>query len=196
MAVETSASKIRVVLRPEVTLDDIEEAALDLDWLFLRNWPASEERPYEDLWVDRDEQTSIHYIDDHLVSVQYLLISGPDARTVETEAREALSTCGPADATNAWQHASTRAERVEAVYLLALATDPADYTSAAELLRAAASDGDPEVRRAVILAATYVGWPELRAVLAELEERDPDESVRRDARFALEGLNMQDQLEG
>lgn len=195
MAEGRPGPKTRVVLRPEVTLDEVEEAALDLDWLLVRNWPASDKRPYEDIYLDRDEQTAIHYLDDHLVGLRYLVINGPDAGEVEREAREALPTYQPEHATAAWAAASTPEQKINAVNVLALATDPAERDGAVEALQSAAADLDREVRRAVILATTYVGWPELRALLSSMEH-DADESVRQDARWALEGLAEQDRLGG
>lgn len=195
MNASQSPPKTRVVLRPEVTVDDIEEAALDLDWLLVRNWPASDERPYEDMYVDRDEETVIHYLDDNLVGLRYLVIKGPDADTIERDARELLPTYRPDDATKAWTTAATLEQKTQAVHLLALATDPKERASAVEALQSAAADPDPRVRRAVILASTYVGWPELRTLLSALAE-DSDESVHRDAQLASEGLAEQDRLGG
>jgi HEAT repeats len=182
--------KIRVVLRPEAGREDVDDVALDLDWLFLRNFPSSEERPYEDMWIDRDERTYIHYIEDHLVDLRYLVLNGPDADQLRSEVVAVLAVHQPADGPAAWESARSEADRIQAVHLLALTADPDDHAEAAGYLRRAAEDTGVEVRRAVILAATYVGWPELRELLTELAQSDPDPTVVRDARLALEGLDL------
>lgn len=192
MTMADGAPAIRVVLRPQVTLDEIEDAALDLDWLLVRSWPASGERPYEDLYLAADEQTEISFLDDDLVDLHYLVIRGPGAASAEAQARESFAVYEPADAARAWADATTVEDKIVAVHLLALTAGPGDVAPATEALLGAATDADPQVRRAVIRAATYVGWPPLRQALAELERHDADETVRRDARWAREGFAIGD----
>jgi hypothetical protein len=48
-------------------------------------------------------------------------------------------------------------------------------------LEQAAEDADPRVRDAATLAAGYVAWPQLRALLRRLAEHDPHPMVRQDA---------------
>ncbi|WP_410597530.1 HEAT repeat domain-containing protein [Amycolatopsis sp. lyj-23] len=195
MSEPARSPKSRIVLRPEVTREQVEDAALDLDWLFLQNWPRGEDRPYEDVWVDRDERTWIHYVEDHLVEARYLVVKGADVPAVESEARELLAAYRPEDALRAWDSATTADERVEAVHLLALTADPEDRSGSVAKLRAAASDDVTAVRRALVLVTTYVGWPELRQLLEDMTSNDPVEAVRQEARLALDGLGYQDSLE-
>jgi hypothetical protein len=79
---------------------------------------------------------------------------------------------------------------------VALAADPDDRASATAALREAALDGDDEVRLAVVRASTYVGWPELREVLATLRDSASGPTVRHLAGVALDGLALQDGQDG
>jgi hypothetical protein len=194
MSEPVPSPKNRVVLRPEVTREQVEDAALDLEWLLLKSWPRGQDRPYEDVWVDRDEQTWIHYIEDHLVDLRYLVVKGTDVSAVESEARQLLPAYQAEDARRAWDTATTADERVEAVYLLALTAGPEDRSRAVAALQAASSDGDPAVRHALVLATTYVGWPELRRLLELLAKNDSVDAVRQEARLALDGLRHQDSM--
>ncbi len=187
-------AKVRVVLREGVGPVDVDDVALDLDWLLVGHWDATDERPYEDRYVDRAERTSVSYLDDTYVGLRYLVVTGPDARSVADEAREALPTLSGADALAALAAARTDAERAAAVPAVALAAGE-DRSDAVTALRTAAVDGDDGVRMAVVRAATYVGWPELRQLLETLRESASGKDVRHLAGVALEGLALQDEAE-
>jgi hypothetical protein len=186
--------KLRVVLRPDVTADDVDDAALDLDWSLVGHWDATDERPYEDRYLDPTERTSVSFVDDTYVGLRYLVVSGPDLEPVAAEAREMLPTVPAAEALAALAGARTSADRAAAVPAVALAADPDDRASAAAALREAALEGDDEVRLAVVRASTYVGWPELREVLATLRDSASGPAVRHLAGVALDGLALQDEL--
>ncbi|WP_141372247.1 HEAT repeat domain-containing protein [Cellulomonas cellasea] len=192
---------LRVLLRPLSGADDVDDAALDLGWRLDRHWDASDERPYEDLYVDEQHDdaaltTTISYVDDTYIGARYLVVRGPRAREVADDARALLPTVGFDEAVAVLDAAADATARAAAVPPVALAAVEGEGARATAALREAARRGDDAVRRAIVRAATYTGWPELRTLLVELQEGAEDSDVRRLAAAALEGLRLQDAQEG
>ncbi|MFI7434111.1 hypothetical protein [Micromonospora haikouensis] len=176
----------RIVLKPNVGLPDVEEAAFDLQWLLVRHWDASDERPYEDVWVDANEAGSIHYLDDHMVDLRYLTFRGPNSAQNADDARAALATYSSEEALSVFVSAQTVDERVQAVYLAALGATQ-HRPAVSSILEEAVEDDQVAVRHAVAVAIAYLGWPSLGGLLERLRH-DADESVRSGADLVHEGL--------
>jgi hypothetical protein len=179
--------RLRIVTRHEPTVDEIEDAALDLDWLPVGSVEATEEHPALTRWLDGSEQTSIDYVEDAAVGLRYFDIAGPRADDVGQDIHKAFDVYTPAEALAALRDAAP-ADRPAAVLLAGLGAGPAGPDLVAALT-AAAADPAADVRRATVLATGYLGWPDLLDLLTRLERDDPDPDVREDATSMLQILD-------
>jgi hypothetical protein len=184
------AQKARFLLKESVSEDEIYTAALNNDWLWWDKTLSSEDNPYEVVWITDDEQKSIHYIEDHLINLRYLVAQGDDVEQIIKQIHSSLDIYNNAEIRQLVEKASTRDEHICAIYQVGIAASQ-DYDSEFfELLKIGLSNPDAEVRKAAILAVGYVGWSEFREILQHLKTDDPHLMVRERASIMLEGYDI------
>lgn len=181
---------MRVALKGDVSREDVENLAWDLDWLLAEMADPSGDRPYEDVWATADERTAIHYIEDPVLELSYLVVEGGDVDAVVDQIRGAVGTYTPQEALEALRMASSRDEKIEAIYLLAIASGNEDNEVLTALSKAA-EDKDADVRHSVVVATGYLGWRQLRVLLERMRDGDQTQSVRDDAALMLEALDRE-----
>ena len=84
----------RVVLKESVSRKDIEIVAWDNDWVFEDEIIQGKQNPYEVIWTVEDEQNTIHYIEDFLIQVNYILARGQDSDLIIQQVCSSLATYG------------------------------------------------------------------------------------------------------
>lgn len=119
-----------------------------------------------------------------------LLEPGGDVDKVVAAAREQLPTVDPAEPLKQLEGAKSVSDKVDGLYKLGVAAAGKPDAKVASAFERALSDEDATVRHAAIVAAGYLGWQELRALLKKLAAEDEDESVRKDAALMLESLEQ------
>ena len=87
-------SWIRLALKNSVSKLDFDKAAWKYGWLWWEDIPRTENNPYEVIRTTRSNKTSIHYFDDHLMDVCYIIIDGSEeeAQKVHREICSSLDT--------------------------------------------------------------------------------------------------------
>ena len=138
---------------------------------------VGETRPYEEIWSLDNGHSAVHYIEDGLLGLLYVVVLGEHVDEVEASLRRALETVRPKDALEWLEDAASAERRVQAAaYLAASAERPAlDLIEAFDRLM---RDPVADVRRAAIFAATYPAWPDSPSG----PERRPGRCRRRGAR--------------
>lgn len=177
----------RIVLRPQVTPDDVQDIAWDLDWNAVEVGNRTSDTPV-DVWATRDERTEIRLVEDRPIGMRYFLVRGPEREAVSTSIRNACPTWTPSDAVDFARRSADVDDILVGVYAVALSAESEDRAPAIEQLRALAAHPDAAVRQAVVIATGYVGWPELVAVVEEIHRDDPVDHVRTNAGVLLDGL--------
>jgi hypothetical protein len=167
----------RIVLSPNITRRQFEDYAFDAGWRLHQVVDADQERPYEEIWAVDDGQSAVHYIEDELLGLLYVIVMGENARELDTGLRRGLDTVRPEVALGWLEDATWAGARVQAVaYLAAAAEQPApDLIHAFDRLM---RDPDADVRRAALFAATYPRWPELLTLIRSVAKHDTDSEVR------------------
>jgi len=178
--------RLRIVAHDDLTAEDVEDAALDLDWLLVGNWQQTNEHPALTSFLDQSERTRIDYVEDAIAGFRYFDVVGRFAYDVERDIRATFPTYSADKALDALRTAPPD-ERPGAVLLAALGAGSSEH-ALVEALRSAAADENPAVRRSVVLGVGYVGWPALVELLAELNRTDPDPDVREDAATMIQVL--------
>ncbi|MFF2955040.1 HEAT repeat domain-containing protein [Kitasatospora sp. NPDC057965] len=186
----------RLVLRPEFGEHDFKLVVWDLFWDLL-DLGRQEDGAVVDSWLTPDGGAEVHYVDDRITGMRYVTIRGDGAAGAEAELRprcrvwtldEALSALREASDRNEQTEGTDRNDRLVALYAAALTAEGPEDRSLVEAFAAAARDGDPGIRQAVVVATGYLPWPGLVALVKELSRTDPVDHVRHNARVLLEGL--------
>ncbi|HEY1345687.1 MAG TPA: hypothetical protein VGF54_11910 [Streptosporangiaceae bacterium] len=167
----------RIVLSPRVTRREFEDIAFGSGWRLHEVVEAAEEHPYEEIWSVDNGRSAVHYIEDGLLGLLYVIVLGEHVDELEASLRRALETVRPADALEWLDDAASAERRVQAAaYLAASAEHPApDLIEAFDRLM---RDPVADVRRAAIFAATYPAWPELLPLVQNVARDDADAGVR------------------
>jgi hypothetical protein len=178
----------RIVLAPSSTRADFHDSALEHGWQLERVVDAGAENPYEEIWTLGDTRTAVHYIEDALINVPYLLVFGERVDDVAARVSEALETVTAEDAVRATRMARTRAERLRSIAYLAAAApatvDPEVLAAFEELL----ADPDPTVRDSAIFGSVYAQWPEIGDLLEHVRAHDAEPPIRQAADDALAAI--------
>ena len=185
------SSQVKIILRDPISEDDFRPIAYFQGWLWWDKVPESEEHPYESIYTTLDKKTSLHFVDDSLLDVRYLLIKGSNVEATAAKARSVLPTWEDAEVLRTARGADEPEERQRAILQSAVLAAENKDPVFLEIFRQARSHPDPAVRRAAMTAISYLGWPELREIVAEYAS-DPDPEVRQDAATLLEAYELQD----
>ena len=178
-----------MALSPDVTRDDVETAAWDLNLFVSHRVPATADQPREDVWRTIDERTWLHEIEDHITGLRYLVVRGADVDRYVRKIRQQLPTVTHTDALRALTAAATPDAKLLALYQLGVAAPPrANRLVVAALTRALGEEPDDGLRQAAVIAIAYTGWPEFADVVRRAAETDPSERVRSTARGLLTQL--------
>jgi hypothetical protein len=177
----------RVLLRPEVTEEQVEDVSLDLGWVVLGSRVATDTTPYEQVWQDENAAVYVHFVWDDLLALAFLLLHGGDVPTVERKVRAALPTYTYDEVLTELRSATDGAQLTDSIFRLAVLR-PAEDPEVIELLQRAAGSKDAAVRRCVVHGVSYLEWPALLTLIADLRENDPDQTVREDAALVLDAI--------
>ncbi|MFD7285536.1 HEAT repeat domain-containing protein [Streptomyces sp. NPDC059863] len=177
----------RVVLRPQVTREDVQDIAWEFNWNAIEAGDRSSDTPV-DVWQTLNGGTEIRFVQDRPIGMRYFLIHGTDCESVVRDLRNAVPTWTFPDALSFVRHADDRDDTLIGLYAVALSAASTDRGAAVEQLRAMAGSPDAGIRQAVVIATGYLGWPELIALVEEIHRTDPVDHVRTNAGVLLDGL--------
>jgi hypothetical protein len=183
----------RLCLQDAVSVGDLSSLAWELDWDIYEIYRGGGRTPFEKVWRSRDEASAIHYVEDPLIGLRYLLLRGANQDGIAEQIRESIGILGREALSNEHQQATGSRELERTLRQMAVAAVPhrPDPDWLARFRQAGIHDSS-RVRRAVVLAAVYTGWRGLAPLLADLAAADPDQAIRSLARQALESLNYKD----
>ncbi len=139
--------------------------------------------PFELMWKTKDEETTIHYIEDELVQFSYIVVKGKDVDKVVSKICSKIEVYSNEEIFRKFIDATNRSEKMKAVAYLGVASPYKFDAQFFELLQTAFSDVDSEVRRTAVWCIGYASWPEFKETLDRLAKSDPDELVREHAGY-------------
>jgi len=145
----------RIVLRSDVTRDDIDEMIARLRFRLMNLLPATTSHPSQMIVLTEDRSHILQLVDDEKLGLTYVVPNGPDVEGCVREVRAALATYAVEEIQTLLAHRDAN-ERALGVKLAALCL-PADEANRA--LRAARGDSEGVVRDAATLALPYVELP-------------------------------------
>ena len=183
------SGKIRLLLKDSMSKSNVYKLSVIRDWLWLERVPQSDSNPYEEIWVKDvyDDQTSIHYLEDHWIDLRYLVARGPDAEEV---AQQILSSLEIVDAQEVLRSSPIDLEaEIKAVYQIGILAPQAFTQNFFEYLESKLTSKEVSIRKAAIIAVAYIGWSEFKPIVRVLKESDPEPEIREDASRLLDGFD-------
>ncbi|MFF8958233.1 HEAT repeat domain-containing protein [Streptomyces sp. NPDC014894] len=184
-------TKQRIVLHRQVTPDDIQDVAWDLDWNAIEVG-IRDSGSLVDVWRTNDGETDIRFVQDFPIGTCYLLVSGRGVESVTENIRSRAFTWTFTEALSFTRRAAGRDDTLAGIYAVALSADSTDRDAAVELLHSMTRSPDPGIRQAVVIATGYLGWPELIDLVEEIHRTDAVYEVRANAGVLLDGLRRHD----
>jgi hypothetical protein len=179
----------RVVLKGETAKESFAELAYSQDWVIDEIGTASDEEPYEEVWITPEGGSELHLIEDHLIGLAYVDILGRHRGKLAALIRSRLDTYSKEEIIDAARSAGNPRELARAVRLAgAVATEGFDQDLFEIFLRAFGSE-DPQTRIAAIIAAGYAEWREFIPLIEPLARNDPNQTVRETAASIGEGFH-------
>ncbi|MER6009324.1 hypothetical protein [Streptomyces bluensis] len=178
----------RVVLKGEVTLDDVGVLSWRQDWNTV-SFSRKGELPEREVWETMSGDTVITFLGDHITGLRYLVIDGVEEEEVCACVASQLPCWSHEEALEFLSQAGDRDEKIHGIYLSAVSAPFREHGSLADRFGELAADPDPDVRRAVLVGIGYLDpWPSLRDLAMDMKNNDADDGVRRDASYLIEGL--------
>lgn len=176
--------KLRVPLRTNVSANDVDNAFTDNGWPVDRAVVDDVGDPIFKRW-HAGEATTVHYIRDSNVGVDYILVAGERAADTARAVHRQLSSWSTEDILAYAEWASVREDLVIVLHLIGLIGGDEFDAALYRHLERGATHGDPEVRRAAMLAASYLRWPEVATMVLGVFRADPAHEVRSAASAVL-----------
>lgn len=167
----------RLVLKDDATLDDVRAVATADGWEERGRIEADERQPLQVIWLVPDRAASVHYVEDTMVGLTYLIFRGYDTDDVRLHAGARVPSWGVVE-TSALLRSPDPAQRRRGVLITCLAAPIASEPPILLSLGRMAADPDPAVRHALVLGLMFVDWPDVDRVLAGLAEGDGEPAVR------------------
>jgi hypothetical protein len=177
----------RLMLNPVLIESDISALAGLQGWQIYAVKPA-DEVSYERIFTTPDGKNFISYVEDFGIGVRYLAVQGPDAAELSDRIPKLLPLVSRDDVLRMARNASTRDERVAAVYHIAAVSTPRFDSDLFQLILEALESDDAEVRKAAIFASSYPAWRELEIPLQRARANDTDPAVRELADITIKSI--------
>jgi len=181
---------IRIALKSGVSLEGVQTFAWDQNWN-LTAATREDERPTRFGWETVDGRTSVSYIEDPYIGISYLTVTGAAVEKVSQSVRASLETWTFTEAMSLLTGAVDRDTKIRGIYLCAVSAVRREIRELVSVYRGLADDPNADIRHALLVGIGYMGANvELRALAEDLHRNDPDEKVRRDAGYLIEGLDL------
>ncbi|MGH3117619.1 MAG: hypothetical protein ACRDQ2_11030 [Gaiellales bacterium] len=177
----------RVALRGDIG-DALDRIAEREGWGFETFVEETKDQPFELVWTTEDGRASIHYVEDPVLGIDYVLARGKRHDDVVNLLRSEVDTVPPSEVVAGSKEAHTKEEMIGATYLAAATASSKFDPALFDVIERALSSSAPQVRLSGIVSCGYVEWKQCRSPLERLAKSDPDDDVRRAARAALQGL--------
>ncbi|MER5556018.1 hypothetical protein ABT001_30840 [Streptomyces sp. NPDC002793] len=183
------SSKIRLVPRAVTSRADIEQLAKQLGWTHHRTTQKGERTPFEITWLSPDRGAVIHWIEDHLVRVDYLLVQGPAVDPAISSLKSRIDFHSSESLQEVFDETRDSSALMDALHALGVyCSGPFDPHLFA-LFRWSMNDPDPLVRRVALLTASLTDWLEFIPLMDYVRTHDPSESVRAQAETILDVMS-------
>lgn len=150
--------------------------------------PRTAGASFEITWVHTPTNTSIHYIENDFIELNYLEILGAQYEKIASLIRENVDVITRSEVLEYAAQAQDDEELSKAVNgVIGVASSEFDKEMFAIIERAAASE-DESTRFEALITIGYVEWEECKDILVRFAENDPNEGMRTKSQRLLKTL--------
>ena len=188
-------SEHRIILDPDILPDDFRTTAADAGWTLVNEAPPSGLLALELVYrLDGHDASTVHYIEDSYIKVRYALTRGPQADALVGEVTD-LFAYAPDDAVReAAEDDDEGLQHIVSWMLSATALgDQAGHAWLSGLIEKRLAHDASAVRRAALVAASWLEWPDFRATVERMAQTDPAPDVRQDAAKLARAYGLRDE---
>jgi hypothetical protein len=178
----------RILPKQTFTRDDASRLAHQLGWQYHDIFLPEGRQPFEKVWLTDDGHTSVHWIEDGEVDLNYFVVQGDNQPQVAAAIREDVEIVGRDELRSIFDRAEESDELLAALTMAAVAALPEFDHEVFQWFEAGFTHQRPSVRQASAILTAYPGWPEFRAPLERLASEDENDDVRETAEAMLEDL--------
>ena len=170
----------RVILDDSLSPQVFAKGAEEAGWELMQKHPESHSNTLEHIYrAGKDGKSTVHYIEDQFVKVRYALARGPDAKAL-AKAITDLFPHGPDDRVLAAAEDDSQGPQYSVDWLMSATVlgDQAGHARLRKLVEKRLAHGNPGVRRAALIAVSWLEWPDFRATVDRMAREDQDPGVR------------------
>lgn len=178
----------RITLKDYVTDDMVMTESCYNDWLWWGEISQTENTPYEIVFIKPGKKAFIHYIEDYMVKVKYIVAKGEEANKVIEEAKKSLDCYSWQEILDEYATSENHRQKIQTVYIAGTAAPLRFDPEYKKFFDNSLQDEHPDVRIATIVAMGYMGWSEWIPVLRNIKDKDPDSTVRDSAAGMLDSF--------
>lgn len=180
---------VRLVPKSATTRADIEQLAGQSGWVHHGTTAKGERTPFEITWLSPDRGATVHWIEDHLIHVDYVLLEGPDTDPTLQELTSALDFHTAESLHDLFDATRDGAAVMDALHVLGVHCSGRFDPDLFALFRWALHDPNPLVRRVALRMVALTDWAEFLPVIDYVRSHDPAESVRSQAETVFDVLS-------
>ncbi|TPN83943.1 hypothetical protein FHK87_18435 [Aquimarina algicola] len=170
--------------------DVVDTFAYNEYWLWNDTIKASESNPYEVIYQTEDEKNIIHYIEDHLLGVHYLLLRGEQLDELTKIIHSKLEVFKIQELFELISKETSIPDLIQYIYFVAVASPSNFKDDYYENYRELLFDINENVKLAAIGGLGYIEWKEFREDLVKVFENDESKKVRASAETMIKGIDL------
>lgn len=186
-----SKDVVRAVIKDTMPRADVEAVMYAENFDFWQVIKASEDTPYEVVWLTPDRKTSIHYIEDFDSDTRYVAIKGERREEIIDRLRQRLDVYEKDEIMAQYKTAESEDDAVGAIVIAGVSAPPAHDKALLKFFERALQDRRPRVRVAVIEAFLWASWDNCLTLLNQVAAHDDDPEIREYAGFAIQAISGQ-----
>jgi hypothetical protein len=183
---------VTLVLEDYLTHEDFMRVAQNfLGLIPFETFPFSEENEiFEDVWINPERTSAVHFIDNPLLRCRYLWVRGSETPQLMTKIYGLLQFLQLEDLTAELDEADNHHESAAAMLKVGAAFPNFD-PQAFQVFELGLKSSSTSLREAVIQAIDFWMWPESRQLLEKVIETDSVKKVRHYAQTVLDKYQTQ-----
>ncbi|MCX4969417.1 HEAT repeat domain-containing protein [Streptomyces sp. NBC_00654] len=174
--------RVHLVPKTPFNREEMERIAAGLDWTVHRVVERTKGEPdgvpFEIIWLSNDQESAIHWIEDHLLQVDYIAITGPSRLHTAETLSNIIEFHTPTSMVDLFSSTRDGDALMDAVRLLSIQCQEQFDHKLFSLLRWAVNDPTPIVRRVALVVASTIEWEQIEPLVQYVHDHDLDELVR------------------
>lgn len=181
----------RVLPKPGFARDDATQFGVEQGWRYHDIFLADEEQPFEKIWLTEDGSTSIHWIEDHVLDLDYFVVQGDRRDEVVRSIRDGIDTYEREQLRELMESAEDWDDLLGALHHVAAAAPQRFDPELFEWFERGLTHEHPSVRKMTAILTSYPGWSQFREPLQRMLD-DEDAELRDAASMMLDKLAASD----